>query len=73
MEKTKASLAQELVTLANNVEELEKSNKSLISIKNNYDVSVIGDLYSFLYEEFYKDTGGWNFSKNKVNLRTNWG
>ena len=56
MEKTKASLAQELVTLANNVEELEKSNKSLISIKNNYDVSVIGDLYSFLYEEFYKDT-----------------
>ena len=65
MEKTKASLAQELVTLANNVEELEKSNKSLISIKNNYDVSVIGDLYSFLYEEFY------NFSKNKVNLRTN--
>ena len=55
MEKTKSSLAQELVTLANNVEELEKSNKSLTSVKNNYDVSVIGDLHSFLYEEFYND------------------
>ena len=48
LEKTKASLAQELVTLANNVEELEKSNKSLILIKNNYDVRIIGDIHSIL-------------------------
>ena len=47
LEKTKASLAQELVNLSNRLEELESDSQELVKVKASYEVC-LDDLPNFV-------------------------